>query len=131
MNGEAIESMIAEYAVNKARADELKARNDELAEELAKIACHDGRAGKVEGAGVRLTITPRINERWDQARLADLRKSAGDDLFLTLFRQKYEPQTTTLRAFMHGDNDGRLKAAIMAACTTSAGRPSVKIETLA
>lgn len=131
MNANGVESMIAEYAANKARADELKARNDELADELAKMAVFSGNTAKMEGAGVRLTISRRINERWDQARLASLREKVGDGLFLSLFRQKYEPQDTVLRSFMHGENDGKLKADIMAACATSAGRPVIKVEALA
>lgn len=131
MNAESVESMIAEYAANKAKADELKARNDELADELAKLATFRGNTAKMEGAGYKVTINRRINERWDQGKLSDLRQTTGDDLFLSLFRQKYEPQVTTLRAFMHGENDGKIKAAIMAACTTSAGRPAIKLEALA
>lgn len=131
MNATSVESMIAEYAANKAQADALKARNDELADELAKVASFNGNTAKMEGAGYKMTLTRRVNERWDQKQLAGVRNLAGDDLFLTLFRPKYEPQTPSLRAFMHGENDGRIKAAIMAACTTSAGRPTVRLEALA
>lgn len=131
MHKDNVESMIREYAENKRRADELKARNDELAVKLAEIATFtNSDTAKLEGAGCRLTITRRVNERWDQKQLAKLRKSVGNDFFLTLFREKFEPQTASLRAFMHGNNDNEIKAAIIAACTTSAGRPAIKLEAL-
>lgn len=130
MNSETVESMIAEYVKNKRLADGLKARNDQLALKLAEAASFQDDKALLEGAGVKMTITKRINEKWDQGQLAVLRKTAGDGLFYTLFRNKFEPNTSALRTFMRGNSDSAIKNAIIAACTTSLGRPSIKIEAL-
>lgn len=123
-----LQKLIAEYAANKAQMDALKTRNDELAEELAKLAIPgDAKTGMLEGAGYKLKIERRINERWDQGKILDLKGRCETALFDSLFRQKYEPNTAALRQYMKVGDDS-VKAAILDAVTTSAGRPSIKLE---
>lgn len=132
MNSARIESIVAEYAANKAEADRLTARNAELAEEmLAAAAFAPGSdTGRLEVAGYKVSVTRRINEKWDQHQLAQAREAFTDGLFFTLFRQKFEPDRRALRSFMHGESDANLKAMLIRACTTSAGKPAIKLEKL-
>lgn len=130
---EHIESVVAEYARNKAEADRLTARNAELADEMLTLAAFrpGSDTGKLETAGYRVSVTRRINEKWDQHKLASAREKFTDNVFFTLFRQKYEPDRRALNVFMHGNSDGSLKALLIDACTTSVGRPSIKLEAVA
>lgn len=132
MHSERVESMIREYIENKRQADELKARNDELATRLAELAVFkpDCDTARLEGAGHRLTIRKRMNERWNQEALKRLRSNVGDDFFFTLFREKYEPQSASIKAFMKNENDSKIKLAIWGAVVTSMGRPSITVEAL-
>ena len=87
--------------------------------------------GKLEAAGYRVSVTRRINEKWDQHKLAAAREKLTDNVFSTLSRQKYEPDRRSLNVFMHGNSDGSLKALLIDACTTSTGKPAVKLEAVA
>lgn len=133
MNIKHVESIVAEYARNKAEADRLTARNAELAEEMQKLAVFrpGSDTGKLEASGYRVSVTRRINEKWDQHKLAAARESLTDNVFFTLFRQKFEPDRRSLNVFMHGNSDSKLKALLIDACTTSAGKPAVKLEAVA
>lgn len=133
MNIEHVESIVAEYARNKAEADRLTARNAELAEKMQTLAKFrpGSNTGKLEAAGYRVSVTRRINEKWDQHKLAAAREKLTDNVFFTLFRQKYEPDRRSLNVFMHGNSDGSLKALLIDACTTSTGKPAVKLEAVA
>ncbi len=77
-----------------------------------------------------MSITRRINEKWDQDKLEAAREIFTDDLFFSLFRKKYEPDRRALKTFMRGESDGKLRAMLIDACATSAGKPSVKLEKL-
>lgn len=130
MNSARIESIVSEYAANKARADALNLRNAELAEEMQALAvfAEGSDTGKLEACGYKVSVTRRINEKWDQDKLAQAREVFTDALFFTLFRQKFEPDRRSLKVFMHGQNDANLKSLLVGACTTSAGKPSIKLE---
>lgn len=130
MNSARIESIFAEYAANKAQADRLTARNAELAEEMQQLATFapGSDTGRIEACGYKVIVTKRINEKWDQHQLAQAREAFTDDLFFTLFRQEFKPDRRSLKTFMHGASDARLKAMLISACTTSAGKPSIKLE---
>lgn len=132
MNSKEIESIVSEYAANKAEADRLTARNAELADRMLKLATFapNSDTGKLEACGYKVSITRRINEKWDQTKLENARKVLTDNIFFMLFKQKYDPDRRALKTFMRGENDGSLKAMLIDACTTSAGKPSVKLEAL-
>ena len=132
MNTQDVESIVAEYAANKAEADRLTARNAELAEKMLALATFRPASdtGKIEACGYRVSITRRINEKWDQDTLEAAREIFTDDLFFSLFRKKYEPDRRALKTFMRGESDGKLRAMLIDACATSAGKPSVKLEKL-
>lgn len=127
-----IESIVQEYANNKAEADRLTARNAELAEDMLALArfAPGADTGRLEAAGFKVSITKRINEKWDQEKLATARQVFTDDLFFSLFRQKFEPDRKALKTFMHAQNDKNLKAMLLSAVTTSRGKPAVKLERL-
>ena len=127
---ELIENIVAEYAANKMEADRLTARNAELAEKMLGLASFapGSDTGKLKAAGYKVSITRHINEKWDQDKLENARKVFTDDVFFMLFRQKYDPDRRALKTFMRGDSDGKLKAMLIDACTTSAGKPGVKLE---
>lgn len=132
MNRTRIESIVAEYAANKEKADKLTARNAELAEDMLALAhfAPGADTGRLEAAGFKVSITRRINEKWDQSLLAKAREAFTDGLFFTLFRQKFEPDRKTLKSFMRAKNDQKLKDMLITACTTSQGKPAVKLERL-
>lgn len=132
MNSARIESIVAEYAANKEEADRLTARNAELAEEMLGLAefAPGSDTGRLTAAGYKVSVTRRINEKWDQHLLSQARETLTDNLFFPLFRQEFKPDRRALRTFMHGGSDARLKALLISACTTSAGKPAVKLEKL-
>ena len=124
-----VESLVSEYAENKAQADRLTARNAEIAEMLQSVAVFKpgSDTGKLTTTEYEVSITRRINERWDQEKLKEVRSAMTDDLFFQIFRSKYEPDRKALKVFMQGNHDSKLRCAILGACTASAGRPSVKL----
>ena len=124
-----VESLVSEYAENKAQADRLTARNAEIAELLQAEATFSpgSDTGHISTLAYKVSITRRINERWDQDKLEDVRSEMTDDLFFTLFKSKYEPDRKALKVFMQGNHDSKLRCALLGACTASAGRPSVKL----
>lgn len=130
MNTPSIESMVAEYAANKAEADRLTARNADLADMLlARADFKPGSdTGRLKAAGYKVSITRRINEKWDQQKLEAARRTMTDDLFLRYFKTKYEPDRTALKSFFRSDSSADLKGLIRDACTASAGKPGVKLE---
>lgn len=87
MNIEHVESIVAEYARNKAEADRLTARNAELAEKMQTLAKFrpGSDTGKLEAAGYRVSVTRRINEKWDQHKLAAAREKLTDNVFFYAF----------------------------------------------
>lgn len=125
-----VESLVAEYATNKAEADRLTARNAEIADALLEKATFKpgSASGHLTAAGLKVTITPKINEKWDQAKLEKVRAAMTDTLFLSIFKTKYEPDRRALKTFMVGQHDGSFRRMILEACTASAGKPSVKLE---
>ncbi|WP_308620845.1 hypothetical protein [uncultured Desulfovibrio sp.] len=130
MNSGRIESIVSEYLANKEQADKLTLRNAELAEEMQALAIFapGSDTGRLEACGYKVSVTKRINEKWDQHQLAQVREVFTDDLFFTLFRQEFKPDRRSLKVFMHGQSDAKLKAMLIRACTTSAGKPSIKLE---
>lgn len=132
MNSGRIESIVSEYLANKEQADRLTLRNAELAEEMQTLATFapGSETGRLEACGYRVSVTKRINEKWDQNQLMQVREAFTDVLFFTLFRQEFKPDRRALKVFMHGHNDTKLKVMLMRACTTSAGKPSIRLERL-
>ena len=124
-----VESLVSEFAENKAQADRLTARNAEIADLLqAEATFRPGSdTGHISTLAYEVSITRRINERWDQGKLEEVRSAMTDDLFFTLFKSKYEPDRRALKTFMTGNHDSKLRCAILNACTASAGRPAVKL----
>ena len=129
MNASTVESLVSEYAENKAQADRLTARNVEIAEMLQTEAEFrpGSDTGHITTMDYEVAVTRRINERWDQDKLQDVRAAMTDDLFFQIFRSKYEPDRKALKVFMQGNHDSKLRCAILGACTASAGRPSIKL----
>ena len=125
-----VESLVAEYATNKAEADRLTARNAEIADALLEHATFKpgSESGHLTASGFKVTLTRRINEKWDQAKLESVRAEMTDPLFFSIFKSKYEPDRRALKTFMTGQHDGSFRRMILEACTASAGKPSVKLE---
>ena len=125
-----VESLVAEYATNKAEADRLTARNAEIADALLEsvIFKPGSDSGHLIAAGFKVTVTRRINEKWDQGRLESARAAITDTLFFSIFKNKYEPDSRALKTFMTGQHDGAFRRMLLEACTASAGKPGVKLE---
>lgn len=125
-----VESLVAEYATNKAEADRLTARNAEIAEALLEQAAFKPGAasGYLTAAGFKVTITRKINEKWDQVKLEKVRATMTDHLFFSIFKSRYEPDRRALKTFMAGQHDGAFRRMLLEACTASAGKPGVKLE---
>ena len=127
-----LDALVLEYAANKARADELTARNAEIAEELEKVAAFgDGsNTGHLTAGGHKVVVTRRFNTRWVTEKLEAARAKMTDELFFKVFGWRYEPRSKK-------ELDGFLKfaapdfrAVILAAMETSPGKPSVKLEAM-
>lgn len=125
-----VESLVAEYATNKAEADRLTARNAEIADALLESATFKpgSDSGHLTAAGFKVTVTRRINEKWDQSKLEAARAAMTDTLFFSIFKSKYEPDRRALKTFMVGQHDGTFRHMLLEACTASAGKPGVKLE---
>ena len=130
MNTERVESIVLEYAANKAEADRLTARNAELAEAMLAVARFKpgSDTGELEAAGYTVSVTRRINEKWDQGKLEVARNTMTDDLFFRYFKNRYEPDRRALKSFFQSDSAADLKGLIRDACTASLGKPGVKLE---
>ncbi|WP_298031813.1 hypothetical protein [uncultured Desulfovibrio sp.] len=124
-----IDSIVKQYAANKAEDDRLTALNAELAEQMLKAAVFKGDSdtGHLTAGGYKVAITRRINEKWDQDQLQALRKRMGES-FLGIFKQKFEPDRKALRGFFAACADESLKKQLRAACTATPGKPGVKLE---
>ena len=127
-----LDALVLEYAANKARADELTARNAEIAEELEKAAVfRDGsNTGHLTAGGHKVVVTRRFNTRWVTEKLEAARAKMTDELFFKVFGWRYEPRSKK-------DLDGFLEYAspefrqvILAAMETSPGKPAIKLEAL-
>ncbi len=121
---------MAEYAANKAgsrQADGPQRRTGGKILALATFRPASDTGGKIEACGYRVSITRRIiNEKWDQDKLEAAREILPTTSF-SLFRKKYEPDRRALKTFMRGESDGaKLRAMLIDACATSAGKPSIK-----
>lgn len=127
-----LDGLVAEYAANKARSDELTARNAEIAEALEKAArFRDGsNTGHLTAGGQQVTVTRKFNTRWVAERLENARAALTDELFFKVFAWKYEPRSKKdLDAFLkHAAPEFR--AVVLAAMETSPGKPGVKLEPL-
>ncbi|MBQ9453181.1 MAG: hypothetical protein IJU65_07830 [Desulfovibrio sp.] len=129
MSNQNVEELIVEYAANKEQADSLTARNSEIAAILAEQAAYKpgSDTGKLTGGGYNVTVTRRINEKWDQDKLETLRKTMSDSIFFTIFKRKYEPDRRTLKTFMNTPSNFGFRPLLMDACTATPGKPSIKL----
>lgn len=127
------DALVAEFARLKAEGDAITARKREIAEELAILAIFKpgSETGKLEAAGYKVTVTKKMNEKWDQTRLEQVRTELTDAYFCQLFGYKFTPKTRELKAFLAGPNPPEIKASIIAARTTSPAQPQVKLEEVA
>ena len=127
-----LDALVREYAANKAKADELTARNAEIAEALDKLATFkDGcNTGHLTAGGYKLTVSRKFNTKWRQEKLAEARSKLTDELFFRVFSWKYEPRSKKdLDGFLEYASP-EFRAAILEAMETSPGKPGVKLEAL-
>lgn len=125
-----LDQLVLEFARNKAMADELTARNAEIAEELEKAAAFkDGsNTGHLVAGGHKVKIVRRFNTRWVADKLEVARAKLTDELFFKVFKWKYEPRSKKdLDAFLNLAAPD-FRAVILAAMETSPGRPGVEME---
>ena len=90
-----LDALVLEYAANKARADELTARNAEIADALDKLAAFkDGsNTGHLTAGGYKVVVTKRFNTRWVTEKLEAARAKMTDELFFKVFGWRYEPRS--------------------------------------
>lgn len=127
-----LDALVLEYAANKAKADELTARNAEIAEALDKLATFkDGcNTGHLTAGGYKLTVSRKFNTKWRQEKLAEARSKLTDELFFRVFSWKYEPRSKKdLDGFLEYASP-EFRAVILEAMETSPGRPAIKMEAL-
>ncbi len=126
-----LDSIVQEYAANKAEIDRLSALNASLAEQMLKAAVFkaDCDTGHLKVGGYKVSITRRINEKWDQEQLRALHKRMGK-AFLGIFKQKFEPDRKALRGFFALCPDESIKKQLRSACTATPGKAAVKLEAL-
>ena len=127
-----LDALVLEYAANKARADELTARNAEIADALDKLAAFkDGsNTGHLTAGGYKVTVSRKFNTKWRQEKLAEARSKLTDELFFRVFSWKYEPRSKKdLDGFLEYASP-EFRAAILEAMETSPGKPAIKLEAL-
>ena len=127
-----LDALVLEYADNKARADELTARNAEIAEILEKAARfkNGSNTGHLTAGGKQVVVTRRFNTRWVAERLETARAALTDELFFKVFAWKYEPRSKKdLDAFLEYAAP-EFRAVVLAAMETSPGKPGIKLEAL-
>ena len=127
-----LDALVLEYAANKARADELTARNAEIADALDKLATFkDGcNTGHLTAGGYKVTVSRKFNTKWRQEKLAEARSKLTDELFFRVFSWKYEPRSKKdLDGFLEYASP-EFRAAILEAMETSPGKPAIKLEAL-
>jgi hypothetical protein len=124
-----IDTIVQQYAANKAEVDRMIALNAELAEQMLKAAVFKGDSdtGHLTAGGFKVAITKRVNEKWDQDQLHALHASMGEP-FLGIFKQKFEPDRRALRTFFSTCDDAAVKKKLRDACTVTPGKPAVKLE---
>ena len=127
-----LDDLVREYAANKEKADQLTARNAEIAERLEAAArFKDGsNTGHLSAGGRKVTITRKFNTKWVGEKLEAARAKLTDELFFKVFAWKYEPRSKKeLDGFLEFAAP-EFRAAILAAMETSPGKPGVKLEAL-
>lgn len=127
-----LDALTREHAANKLEADRLTARNAEIAELLSAAATFkDGNnTGHLTAGGFRVTVTRKVNTRWDADKLETARRKLTDELFFKIFKWKYEPRSKKdLDAFLNLASS-EFRSSILAAMETSPAKPGVKLEAL-
>ena len=127
-----LDSLVTEFAQNKAEADRLHQRNKQIANQLAELATYKPgcETGRIETDGYKVTVTKKINETWDQERLNAVRSTITDAAFMPLFRFKWEPKGREMKAFLNLPGSNEIKAEILSARTIKPGTPAVKLEAI-
>lgn len=124
MSGQRQIAMIAEWLDNKSRADELTNRNREIAQELAGMV--KGK-GKIEGNGLKATISTPIYTKWDQAGLENARQIIGNEVFFRVFKPEFKPKAKALLDAWLDSADPALATPVIKAMTTKPGLPQLKV----
>jgi hypothetical protein len=125
-----LDKLAEEYAKNKVAADALTARNAEIAAELEACATFkDGsNTAHLEAGGYKIKVERRYNVKWMADKLEEARRLLTDDLFFKVFKWEYKPQgKKELDAFLKTTSSA-FRAAVLAAMTTSPGKPGITLE---
>jgi hypothetical protein len=123
------EALVQEWIKNKAEADNITARNREIASILAGLAEYrpNSATGRVPVEGYKVTVTLKNNVKWDQGALQAARIKMGDEQFARVFSYKFEPRGKVLPAFLQtGEAD--IVRLVRDAMTTTPGQPALKVE---
>ena len=125
-----LDALATEYAENKAQADRLTQRNYDIAEVLeAHARFKEGSStGHLSAGGFKITLTKKVNEKWNHPALETVRTALGDKMFFKIFKWEYKPTSKKdLDAFLLM-GDPALVQNVLSAREVNPGRTSVKIE---
>jgi len=131
MGDTSMERLIREGAELKTRVDELTARLREVNRTLETFADFNGKkTAHLIGGGFKVTVQKRENVKWLQERIVQLKENMPHDLFTSLFKASYEPQSKkAIDGFLqHGDHD--LAQGVVWCREISPGSPQVTFERL-
>jgi hypothetical protein len=123
---------IKEYLELKEKIDALKARQDELVEELHKAATfpEGKKTGHIFDRQYKVTVSLRDNVTWDQKKLEEARGKIGNERFFNIFKAEFKP---AYKADLYAAIlvDPAIRKVIAPAMTVKPGKPSIKIEEVA
>ena len=99
---ESIEALVKEHYSLKTQIDELKTRLAEVSENIAKQAVFpDGKnTANASFGGYNVKVQRRTTYYWDQDKLNNARLALGDEMYLRLFRFKWEHNKKALDGFL-------------------------------
>lgn len=125
------EDLIREGASLKSRIERDRERLQSINQQLAQMAeFKDGKkTGHLIGAGFKVKVQLRENEKWDQGKLSQVREVMGP-AFFDIFAAEYKPRSSKdLNGFLkHGPIDFR--QGIELAREVKQGAPQVTFEAL-
>ena len=111
------EEAVRKFAALKQQQKDIENQIEELVPVIAGAAEFKlgSKTGHLVAAGIKMTVTKRENEKWNQAELAKVKAWTGDEKFFKFFKAEYKPQSAAHTKAMAEDEQ---MALVIAKCRT-------------